>query len=247
MCDKAAHLSNAEFLQPEKTQFYLNSVTRATATHGMMTRLIAFIGLETIKKIALENKPLKSLLGDQRTKGYFEGKFEAASLEAVLSLEDNFDRLSSEEKMLTSTVRPKFVTKTLKFITEPILQLALSMCGEHKIASSQWLPVAAVFLKLYLVVQFNHRIIDAFKANYNSVSLPRLVLGSGMFLASSLINHGCDATMYQVSYGTTAVFRARRPVGKGEQLTNCYIMPATNVRGKERRETLYNNYKFTCR
>jgi len=96
-------------------------------------------------------------------------------------------------------------------------------------------------------VQFNHRIIDAFKANYNSVSLPRLVLGSGMFLASSLINHGCDATMYQVSYGTTAVFRARRPVSKGEQLTNCYTMPATNYRGKERRETLYNIYKFICR
>jgi len=118
MCDKAAHLSNAEFLQPEKTQFYLTSVTQSTATHGMMTRLIAFIGLETIKKIALENKPLKSLLGDQRTKGFFEGKFEAASLEAVLSLEDNFDRLSSEEKVLTSTVRPKFITKTLTSLTK---------------------------------------------------------------------------------------------------------------------------------
>jgi SET domain len=121
------------------------------------------------------------------------------------------------------------------------------MCGVQKIPTSQWLPVAAVFLKLHLVVRFNHRIISAYKANYNSVSLPRLTLGSGMFLASSLVNHGCDATMYEVLYGTTAVFRARRPISKGEQLTNCYAMPATNERGTERRKTLYAMHKFTCR
>lgn len=125
--------------------------------------------------------------------------------------------------------------------------MALCLCGEHKIPTSQWLPVAAVFLKLCLVVHFNHKMIDAYKANYYSANLPRLLMGMGMFLASSLVNHGCDATMYQVTYGTTAVFRARRPISKGEQLTYCYLMPATNYRGKERRETLNEMHKFTCR
>jgi hypothetical protein len=40
---------------------------------------------------------MPSLLGDPRTKGFQDGKFEAANLETLLSLEDNFDKLTSAE------------------------------------------------------------------------------------------------------------------------------------------------------
>jgi hypothetical protein len=40
---------------------------------------------------------MPSLLGDPRTRGFQDGKFQAATLEALLSLEDNFDSLTSEE------------------------------------------------------------------------------------------------------------------------------------------------------
>jgi hypothetical protein len=63
----------------------------------MTVRLIARIGLDNIKQIVLENKPLPSLMGDPRTKGFQDGKFEAANLETLLSLEDNFDKLTSAE------------------------------------------------------------------------------------------------------------------------------------------------------
>jgi hypothetical protein len=58
-------------------------------------RLIAHIGLDNIKKTVQENKPMPSLLGDPRTKGFQDGKFEEVTLESVLSLEDNFEKLTS--------------------------------------------------------------------------------------------------------------------------------------------------------
>jgi hypothetical protein len=62
-----------------------------------LIHLIAYIGLKNIKKTVLENKPMLSLMGDPRTKGFQDGIFETATLEAILSLEDNFDKLTSEE------------------------------------------------------------------------------------------------------------------------------------------------------
>jgi len=74
------------------------------AMSSMRLRLISRIGLDNIRQTAKENKPMPSLLGDPRTKGFQNGKFQAATLEALLSLEDNFDKLTSEELTLTSHV-----------------------------------------------------------------------------------------------------------------------------------------------
>jgi hypothetical protein len=67
------------------------------AMESLITRLISRIGLDNIKKTVLENKPMPSLLGDPRTRGFQDGKFEAANLEAILSLEDNFGKLDRKE------------------------------------------------------------------------------------------------------------------------------------------------------
>jgi hypothetical protein len=69
----------------------------AVPVTSMLIRLISRIGLDNIKKAALENKPLKSF-ADPRTKGFQEGKFEAINLEALLSLEDNFSKLTYGEE-----------------------------------------------------------------------------------------------------------------------------------------------------
>jgi hypothetical protein len=116
-----------------------------------------------------------------------------------------------------------------------------------KIPRSELLPVSAVFLKFILVILFNRRYIYAFKANYDRVGIPRIALGDGMYLASSLINHACDASMYMVAYGTHAVFRARRPIKKGEQLTDCYVMSVANDSYKKRQNLCQVLYKFSCR
>lgn len=70
----------------------------------LLNRLIVLIGVETIQTIAVQDKPIKSLLGDQRTKGFHGGKFEAITLESVLSLVDNCDKLSVEERLEDSIV-----------------------------------------------------------------------------------------------------------------------------------------------
>lgn len=65
------------------------------------------------------------------------------------------------------------------------------------------MPIAAVIMKLCIVTNSNGKLIDCYKANFNTDvvgGLPNLALGLGMFLASSLVNHSCDPNMYQVSY-----------------------------------------------
>jgi hypothetical protein len=74
---------------------------------SMLVRLIARIGLDNIKKTVLENKPLKSV--DLSTQGFQDGKFEAATLDALLLLEDNFEKLKSEEVSAACQVSSLFV------------------------------------------------------------------------------------------------------------------------------------------
>jgi hypothetical protein len=56
----------------------------------VLIHMIARIGEDNIRKIALENKPMLSYMGDPRTKGFHNGKFQEANLEALLSLDDKF-------------------------------------------------------------------------------------------------------------------------------------------------------------
>jgi hypothetical protein len=62
------------------------------ASVSLINHLINFVGIQNIRRAALEKKPMSSLTEDPRTKGFEDGKFEAASLEALLSLEDNFKK-----------------------------------------------------------------------------------------------------------------------------------------------------------
>ena len=116
-----------------------------------------------------------------------------------------------------------------------------------KIPDSALLPVSAVFLKLILVILFNFKFIYAFKANYNRVGIPRISIGSGMYLAGSLINHACDGSMYTIAYGTHVVYRARRPIKKGEQLTDCHVVSLANGSYKQRQDLCKTLYYFTCK
>ena len=103
-------------------------------------------------------------------------------------------------------------------------------------------------MKLCLVTEFNRIVINCHYAFYDHVARPPVVtLGLGLYLASSLVNHSCDANMYQITYGTSVVFRARRPISKGEQLTYCYTKPATLYHYYERKIALSEMYKFRCR
>jgi hypothetical protein len=103
-------------------------------------------------------------------------------------------------------------------------------------------------MKLCLVSAFNQVVIKCYKAIYDrSARLPTANLGMGLFLASSLVNHSCDANMYHVSYGTSVVFRARRPISKGEQLTYCYSRPAFHYSYEDRQRYFLEFFKFKCR
>jgi hypothetical protein len=69
----------------------------------LLQRLIQLIGLEKIKSAAINNEPMPSLMSTnsvKKTRGFRDGKFSTADLEALLSLEDNFDKLQREEKLI---------------------------------------------------------------------------------------------------------------------------------------------------
>jgi hypothetical protein len=85
-------------------------LTRAIAAQNMALRLMCCIGLENIKQTALENKPLKSFMGNPRTKGFQDGILQTANLEALLSLEDNFDKLDKDDLNYFGGVSSKIIT-----------------------------------------------------------------------------------------------------------------------------------------
>jgi len=126
--------------------------------------------------------------------------------------------------------------------------VVFSLCKSLGIPISEWLPVAAVFMKLSLVLRFNSTVIKQSIADFKvKDGLLKLDLGSVLFLASSMVNHSCNPNMIQISYGTSVVFRARRPISKGEQLTCSYVTPTINAEYKERQKILKENHKFKCR
>jgi len=139
--------------------------------------------------------------------------------------------------------------KYVKILTNvQFLQTALYFCEELNIPSSLRLPVAAIFVKLYLVINSNNRNIETLVVDYTKVKrMPKKTLAVSLCLASSLVNHSCDPNMYHISFGTMSVFRARRPVSKGEQLTMCYSYPATIYSLSVRREQLHQDHMFFCR
>lgn len=79
------------------------------ASVSLVSHLISFVGFDNIKKIALENKPMTSLSGDPKTKGFQDGKFHKATIEALLSLDDNFENQSRESLKNFSNVSIIFV------------------------------------------------------------------------------------------------------------------------------------------
>jgi hypothetical protein len=131
------------------------------------------------------------------------------------------------------------------------LQAAIALSSDISIHPPHdlWLLMGAVFLKLFLIVKFNCTAMEFFMADYQveAMSMPKLPIGIGLFLATSLMNHSCNANVCQVTYGTSVVFRARRPIVKGEQITFCYKMPATRYSYEERQMTLLEDYNFKCR
>jgi hypothetical protein len=96
VCNKL--FSPPKTLEPFKHEEFIIPApeSRFSAMKSLIVRLITCIGLDTIKKAVLENNPLKSF-EDPRTKGFQGGQFGTATLEALLSLEDQFGKWSSEE------------------------------------------------------------------------------------------------------------------------------------------------------
>jgi hypothetical protein len=74
-------------------KFSPSEASEDLATFALVSNLISLIGIEQIKKTALENNPMSD---DPIAKGFKDGKFHEVTLEALLSLEDNFKDQTKE-------------------------------------------------------------------------------------------------------------------------------------------------------
>lgn len=69
-----------------------------SAANCVLQRLIQAISVQNIMSAAIKNEPMLSWsANDPRTRGFRDGKFATVDLEALISLEDNFDRLDATE------------------------------------------------------------------------------------------------------------------------------------------------------
>jgi len=59
-------------------------------------KLYTYFGVEYLKRAAQHNEPM-AVSSNPRTRGFSNGKFNNATLEAFMSLEDNMDKLNEEE------------------------------------------------------------------------------------------------------------------------------------------------------
>jgi hypothetical protein len=107
--------------------------------------------------------------------------------------------------------------------------------------------LAAAVLKMILVAKYNNKKILHLTMDVTSsgTSFHTRVIGSGLYLASSLFNHSCLANTMPVYCGTTAVVRAIKPIKAGEQLTQDYIAHLHEPASK-RQDTFNSVHRFTC-
>jgi len=107
-------LSYMDHNVPEESKVPFNSQLRGNKLlHSVNQRLYSFFGVENLKKVVQNNESMAEN-SDPRTKGFSGGKFNNATLEAFLSLEDNMDKLSQQEKDEHCWVIYFFITRTHK-------------------------------------------------------------------------------------------------------------------------------------
>jgi len=127
-----------------------------------------------------------------------------------------------------------------------IFQSAIALAFTHGVSKRNMIPVAAIFLKLICSIS-NVSNFQNFNADYENIFSELLKIGSVLHLGCGLINHSCDPNTYQISYGTTSVFRAKRPVKKGEQLTHSYWSALMEFPRLERQKKILGSFKFECK
>jgi SET domain len=150
-------------------------------------------------------------------------------LDALLNLTDHMGKVNCNDMKVYSSV-------------------ALQTASSYGLSLEKRDQLAAVVLKMILVAKFNiknitHLTMDV--SNGRGVSMHTRVIGAGLYLASSLINHSCIANMAAVYCGSTVVFTAMKPIKAGEQLTMEYI--AHLIDPVSRRQNICNSvHRFTC-
>jgi len=72
----------------------------------------------------------------------------------------------------------------------------------------------------------------------------QVCVGRALFPKAAFFNHSCDPNLIPVQVGASMLLQCTRPINKGEELCISYLDTSLDVH--ERRETLLDEYFFTC-
>jgi hypothetical protein len=161
----------------------------------------------------------------------------------------------------SSTPEPEInLLRALFILSEPEIQInsremkvfsavAFQIANSFKVPPEKRDLVAAACLKLMVVAKDNAKFIFGTMVPYETRGLSHysIPFGLGLYLASSFINNSCEPNMVALSYGSSIVFRAIRPITAGEQLTHslpnmCVFKPVGR-----RLEYCKKFYNFRCK
>lgn len=122
----ACHYTRHTYMDPHYKVLDLNDTQIPPAEaysnlfNCILQRMIQFIGVQKIKDAVNNNEPMQSWsANDPRTRGFRDGKFATMDLEALLSLEDNFDKIDAHKMNGYAGVKFTIILKAAKLIYEP--------------------------------------------------------------------------------------------------------------------------------
>jgi hypothetical protein len=234
-------LANAVILRDHQLFFGYNNKKKFTMSCLAMALMSKVVGYAQMKKLVTENAHLSSSFRDACIKGFDKDCRFTFSLEALLSLTDNYNKLTGKEKASLITYAVTTVMKIPEWADDII-------------------TISALFIKLFLICVFNYKPVAVLTniskekideifgdKNNQATSYVSGETGFALYLASSLLNFSCEPNLVKACYGSTVVYRAIVPIRKGEQLTEAPYIIRLNENLAQRRKLLMETYRFSCK
>ncbi|XP_019536792.2 SET and MYND domain-containing protein 4 [Aedes albopictus] len=180
------------------------------------------------------------------------------SEEYFMGLRQEFDGLTSEvtDKLNNDDYRKvfKLVTHEDKRTPEDyfqrtlmatLLNACLSLGGFYKTKETESF-IGGLLLHNLQLLQYNaHEISELQRENERDIGKSTFI-GGGLYPTLALFNHSCEPGVTRYYKGNSVCVRTVKGIAAGSMVAENYGPLFTQVSREERRNTLLNQYKFTC-
>ena len=141
----------------------------------------------------------------------------------------------SEVDLLSTSMKTIFILQVLE---------AISFCS----VKNDLKTLGPIIFHLLECVQYNSHPIDVVVGDIDPNKNVNLVeIGTAVYpTIATCLNHSCDPSTVRVSRGNTLILVARRRIGFGEEISDCYGFHYTSLPLTQRRQRLEKWFRFRC-